>query len=153
MKIMKLLALASLLLAASSALAVPFVEGTPFFAISLTGPGTGRVMEFALAGGAQQETLFNTYSYDGALDGTFNLAFQSAAAGPCEDGCVFTGTFTRWDPPFKIDSYCYLASGALNGTLTIGAVEHTVTAEYSQPMCQDEWFWSSTGGLAVHWRE
>jgi hypothetical protein len=146
---------AAVLFLSIGAFAVPFGEGSVVFVISLPGPGNFRAFDFNLCCGAPVGLGFlgNGFDYDGAVGGVFNLSYTGD--GICADGCTYNGNFQTFAPPQRIDQFCYVQNGMLVGTFVVGADTHAqITAEYAQTLCQEEGvYWSSTGGLTVHWEK
>jgi hypothetical protein len=97
--------------------------------------------------------LGNGFDYDGAVGGVFNLSYTGD--GSCADGCTYNGNFQTFDPPQHIDQFCYVQNGMLIGTFVVGTdTKAHIRAEYSQTIClEEDVYWSSTGGLTVHWEE
>jgi hypothetical protein len=90
---------------------------------------------------------------NGTVGGVFNLSYTGD--GICADGCTYNGNFQTFDNPRRIDRFCYVQNGMLIGTFVVGADRNAqMTAEYSQTLClEDGVYWSSTGGLTVHWEQ
>ncbi len=154
MKKISILVVAVVLLS-RGAFAHQFGEGSVVFVLSLPGPGNFRAFDFSLCCGAPVGLKFlgNGFGYDGAVGGVFNLAYT--AEGICADGCKFSGNFQTFDPAERIDQFCYVQNGTLIGTFVVGTdTNDHVKAEYSQTICRDDGvYWSSTGGLTVHWQQ
>ncbi|HXC00771.1 MAG TPA: hypothetical protein VNU74_10240 [Terriglobales bacterium] len=145
----------AIILLSIEAFATPFGQGSVVFVLALPGPGNFRAFDFNLCcgGPAGLGFLGNGFDYEGAVGGVFNLAYT--ADGICANGCTFTGNFQTFDPPQHVDQFCYVQNGTLIGTFVVGTDPNDqIKAEYSQTICLEKGvYWSSTGGLTVHWEQ
>ena len=145
----------AVILLSIGAFAASFGQGSVVFVLYLPGPGNFRAFDFNLCCGAPEGLGFldNGFDYEGAVGGVFNLAYTTD--GIRADGCTFKGNFQTFDAPLHIDQFCYIQNGTLLGTFVVGAnTNDHIKAEYSQTICQDDGvYWSSTGGLTVHWQQ